>query len=638
MLTAGCMAMLTGCAMISSASQTGPEQPKGPGETEASQEKEQGQLPVNGGGSLDLSGLEHQNPDAKTVVYFTPEISSQAMMEIYKALAWSPTGKVAIKLSTGEPPASNYLDPQLIKELVLSVEGTIVECNTAYGGSRAESAMHYQVAKDHGFTDIAPFQVMDENGSMSIPVEGGKRLSENLVGAHFADYDSYVVLSHFKGHAMAGFGGAIKNISIGIGSSEGKCLIHTSGASRTNPWNGDQEGFLESMGEAGKSVSDYLSHGERIVYINVMNRLSVDCDCNGHPAEPDMHDIGILASTDPVALDQACIDLIWASPDNQSMIQRINSRDGLHTLEHAQDIGLGSRSYKLVSIDEGANLAAVDSVAQEVSVGEQNGESVIMRQYQDEIQRAESVCPYDGGILISNFGSGMGGYVLYRKDGNTKMLIAPGEGLMNPTGLAAGNGMVFVCDGDALKVFEMENPGKGYYEIRLDSNGHLFNDVAIDGSHLYLSVTDQDAIYRMELSDTASLEEAALEYFVEVPGPNGIALGNGAMYVAAISKDFTSVGADNIIYVIPDLTAPKAERLVDVPGLYDGVALSDDGNTLYYSDWNRASVEAVDLTSGERKQIYQEDGIGPADIAQKNGILYVPDLTGSRILEFTIQD
>jgi hypothetical protein len=285
---------------------------------------------------------------------------------------------------------------------------------------------------------------------------------------------------------------------------------------------------------------------------------------------------------------------------------------------------------------ETAGPAAAGTGTQEVSAAGQTTDPIIVRRYQDEIQRAESVCPYDGGILISNFGSGKGGYVLYRKDENTKMLIAPGEGLQNPTGLAAGNGMLFIRDGDALKVFDIENPGKGFYEIRLDSSGHLFNDVAIDGGHLYLSVTDQDAIYQMDISDTANLEEAVLEHFVEVPGPNGIATGNGALYVAAISKDFASVGEDNIIYVISDLTAPKAERLVDVPGLYDGVALSDDGGTLYYSDWNTASVEAVDLVSGERKQIYREDGMGPADIAQKNGILYVPDLTGSRILEFAI--
>lgn len=283
------------------------------------------------------------------VVYMTREITPEGLMAVYQALQWEPQGRVAVKLSTGEPPASNYLRPELIAGLVQSLDGTIVECNTAYGGSRAETAMHYQVAEDHGFTAITDFQILDEDGSMTLPVQGGTRLSENYVGAAFEDYDSYLVLSHFKGHSMAGYGGAIKNISIGLGSSEGKAWIHSAGSSRTNPWGGDQDAFLESMAEAGKSVSDYL--GDQIVYINVMNRLSVDCDCDGNPAEPDMHDIGILASTDPVALDQACIDLVYSAEDGQSLVNRIESRNGLHTLEHAQQIGLGSRSYELVSID-----------------------------------------------------------------------------------------------------------------------------------------------------------------------------------------------------------------------------------------------------------------------------------------------
>ena len=293
-----------------------------------------------------------QQPEAAQgtpVVYMTRAVTPEGLMAVYQALQWEPQGRVAVKLSTGEPPASNYLRPELIAGLVQSLDGTIVECNTAYGGSRAETAMHYQVAEDHGFTAIADFQILDEEGSMTLPVQGGTRLSENYVGAAFEDYDSYLVLSHFKGHSMAGYGGAIKNISIGLGSSEGKAWIHSAGSSRTNPWGGDQDAFLESMAEAGKSVSDYL--GDQIVYINVMNRLSVDCDCDGNPAEPDMHDIGILASTDPVALDQACIDLVYSAEDGQSLVNRIESRNGLHTLEHAQQIGLGSRSYELVSID-----------------------------------------------------------------------------------------------------------------------------------------------------------------------------------------------------------------------------------------------------------------------------------------------
>lgn len=294
----------------------------------------------------------HTSDNTAPVVYMTTDISPEGLKAVYDALGWSPSGNVAVKLSTGEPPASNYLRPELIADLVRSVDGTIVECNTAYGGSRAENAMHYQVAKDHGFTDIAEFRILDENGSMTLPVEGGTRLSENYVGAHFDDYDSYLVLSHFKGHAMAGFGGAIKNISIGLGSSEGKSWIHSGGKSRTNPWGGDQDAFLEAMGDAGKSVSDHLGGGEGIVYINVMNRLSVDCDCDGNPAEPDMHDIGILASTDPVAVDQACIDLVYSAEDGGKLVKRIESKNGLHTLEHAEEIGLGSRTYELVSVNQ----------------------------------------------------------------------------------------------------------------------------------------------------------------------------------------------------------------------------------------------------------------------------------------------
>lgn len=215
--------------------------------------------------------------------------------------------------------------------------------------------MHKQVAKEHGFTDIADVDILDENGSMSLTVEGGENLKENFVGKNFENYDSYLILSHFKGHAMAGFGGAIKNISIGLGSSEGKSWIHSGGKSKTNPWGGEQDAFLESMAEAGKSVSDYLDNGKRIIYINVMNRLSVDCDCDGNPAEPDMHDIGILASTDPVALDKACVDLVYKAQDGQSLIRRIESRNGSHVLEHGAKIGLGNLSYELVDIDDRNN-------------------------------------------------------------------------------------------------------------------------------------------------------------------------------------------------------------------------------------------------------------------------------------------
>lgn len=308
-------------------------------------------IQTNGGEVISLASLEHQDATSDTVVYFTSDISPEAMVAAYDALGTGLTGEnIAVKLSTGEPPASNYLDPDLIVDLVQQVKGTIVENNTAYGGQRSGTAMHYQVAEDHGFTDIADFVVLDEDGSSSLPVEGGTQLTENLVGAHFPEYDGYLVLSHFKGHAMAGFGGAIKNISIGMASQEGKCLIHTAGESHTSPWGGEQDPFTESMAEAGKSVVDALDGN--ILYVSVMNHLSIDCDCDGNPAEPNMHDIGILASTDPVALDQACVDLVYASQDDtESLIDRMESRNAVHVLEHGEDIGLGSRTYQMVSID-----------------------------------------------------------------------------------------------------------------------------------------------------------------------------------------------------------------------------------------------------------------------------------------------
>ncbi|MDE6024149.1 MAG: DUF362 domain-containing protein [Lachnospiraceae bacterium] len=295
--------------------------------------------------------LNSEEPaDSNTpVVYMTAEISPEKLVELYETLGASPEGNIAVKLSTGEP-GSNYLRVDLIGDLIASLDNpTIVECNTAYGGARANTAMHYQVAEDHGYTAIADVDIMDENGSMTLTVTGGSNLTENYVGVNFANYDYFIVISHFKGHAMAGFGGAIKNISIGIASAEGKSHIH-SGGTGGNMWSGEQDAFLESMAEAGKSVVDALDGN--ILYINVMNRLSVDCDCDSNPAEPDMHDIGILASFDPVALDQACVDLVYSAADGQSLINRIESRNGLHTLEHAESIGLGSRTYRLESIDD----------------------------------------------------------------------------------------------------------------------------------------------------------------------------------------------------------------------------------------------------------------------------------------------
>ena len=306
-------------------------------------------LTTNGGVELDLSALPHQDEAAPAAVYFISNISPESLVKAYQALNVELPGKVGVKLSTGESERANYLRPALIGDLVQMLNGTIVECNTAYGGSRSSTAMHMQLAKDHGFTDIAEVDILDAEDSMELPIEGGSRLSVDYVGSHFANYDSFLVLSHFKGHAMAGFGGAIKNNSIGFGSSMGKVWIHSGGTRTSGSIWGDQDPFLESMADAAKAVDTAM--GDNIVYISVLNRLSVDCDCDGNPSEPDMHDIGILASADPLAIDQAAIDLVYAMPDSESLIGRIESRNGLHTLDAAEAVGLGSRNYNLVIIE-----------------------------------------------------------------------------------------------------------------------------------------------------------------------------------------------------------------------------------------------------------------------------------------------
>ena len=291
-------------------------------------------------------------PPASPAVYFTSDISAESLVRIYERLGWTPSGKTAVKISTGEPPASNYLRPELIGGLVQLLDGTIVECNTAYGGSRSSSAMHKQVAEDHGFTAIADFDLMDEEGEVEWPVTGGTRLDKIIVGSHAENYTDWVILSHFKGHMMAGFGGAVKNVGIGISSSSGKVYVHSAGTRTSGSiMNNDQDAWLEALAEMVKGFRDHVG-GEHIIYINVMNRLSVDCDCDGNPAEPDIHDIGILASRDPAALDQACVDLIYQAEGNEALVNRIESRHGIHTLEHAEAIGLGSRTYELVNIDE----------------------------------------------------------------------------------------------------------------------------------------------------------------------------------------------------------------------------------------------------------------------------------------------
>jgi hypothetical protein len=285
-----------------------------------------------------------------STVYMTTNISASGLMKVYQAPNHKPNGRVAVKISSGEPGGHNFLSPDLIAPLVNEVHGTIVECNTAYGGGRADTVSHLRALEDHGFTAIAAVDVMDVDGTMSLPIVGGKHLSEDIIGSHFANYDFVVNLAHFKGHAMGGFGGVIKNMSIGIASSMGKSLIHSAGKETTGfGMNTPKDDFLESMAEAAKGVADHL--GENILYINVMNKLSVDCDCDSHPADPTMKEIGILASLDPVALDQACVDLVCAAPDGKDLIERMESRHAIHTLEHAETIGLGSRKYQLINID-----------------------------------------------------------------------------------------------------------------------------------------------------------------------------------------------------------------------------------------------------------------------------------------------
>ena len=308
-------------------------------------------LVTNGGVSLDTASLPHHTEDASAPkVFFLSDISPEALVKAYEALGVQLPGKVGVKMSTGESTRSNYLRPELIADLIHLVNGTIVECNTAYGGSRSSTAMHRQQAKDNGLLDVTELDILDEEGSLEIPIEDGVRIHVDYVGSHFANYDSFLVLTHFKGHAMAGFGGAIKNISIGFGSSMGKVWIHSGGTKKSGGIWGEQDPFLEAMADAAKGVDAYM--GDNILYISVMNRLSVDCDCDGNPAEPDMHDIGILASTDPLAIDQAAIDLVYAMPDSGSLIRRIERQNGLYTLEVGERNGLGSRNYRLVVIGE----------------------------------------------------------------------------------------------------------------------------------------------------------------------------------------------------------------------------------------------------------------------------------------------
>ena len=294
---------------------------------------------------------------SKSIVYFTKDSSSEGLLKIYEKLGCTLKDKVAVKISTGEPGGHNFLSPQLIKPLVNKINGTIVECCTAYTGKRYYPKDHWQTMKDHGFMDIAPCDIMDEDGEIDIPVINGNLLKgKNYVGKNLTNYKPMLVLSHFKGHQMGGFGGALKNMSIGIASREGKAWIHTVGVTKNTKemwaYTKNQDGFLESMAEACDSVINFLKP-ENIAYINVANKLSIDCDCNSHPKEPEMADIGIFASLDPVALDQCCYDQIINSsdPGKKSLIKRMKDKHAIHTVEHANKLGLGSREYELINID-----------------------------------------------------------------------------------------------------------------------------------------------------------------------------------------------------------------------------------------------------------------------------------------------
>ena len=272
---------------------------------------------------------QNQQKEEKEVakVYMFKEITPDNLVKIYETLGRKAEGKVAVKLSTGEPGGHNFLQPSLIKDLVQEVGGTIVECNTAYGGGRSDTESHLKAARDHGFTAIADVDIMDSEGETRLPVEGGRHITYDIVGSHYPDYDFTVVLSHFKGHAMAGFGGALKNISIGIASSNGKVWIHSAGQS-TEDWGSPaQDDFLETMAEAAKAIVDHC--GDNILYISVANNLSVDCDCDSSPADPQMGDIGILASLDPVALDKACTDLVRSSEDHGKSTSSNASTQGM---------------------------------------------------------------------------------------------------------------------------------------------------------------------------------------------------------------------------------------------------------------------------------------------------------------------
>lgn len=288
----------------------------------------------------------------KSKVYFSRTITPEKVLELYQLIDKPLTGNVALKVHSGEKGNQNFLRPDFWKPLIDHVGGTVVECNTAYEGERDTTEKHWKTIKDHGWCDYFKVDIMDEEGpDMELAIPNGKQIQKNYVGKNFGNYDSLLVLSHFKGHPMGGYGGAIKQLSIGVASSFGKAYIHGAGEPE-KIWTADHDSFLEAMADAAASVVEYFK-GEA-VYINVMKNMSVDCDCCAVAEDPCMKDIGILISLDPVAIDQACIDLVYAATDDPGrdhLLERIESRNGVHTIEAAAELGFGSREYELIDVE-----------------------------------------------------------------------------------------------------------------------------------------------------------------------------------------------------------------------------------------------------------------------------------------------
>ena len=289
----------------------------------------------------------------KSKVYFSSTITPEKVLELYKAVGKELTGKIGIKVHSGETGNQNFLRPEFWKPLIDFVGGTVVECNTAYEGTRNTTEKHKKTMQEHGWDSYFTVDIMDSEGpDLVLPIENGKRITKNYVGRHLADYDSLLILSHFKGHPMGGYGGALKQLSIGVASSFGKAYIHGAGVPE-EIWTADHDSFLEAMADAAASVVSYFKGN--VVYINVMKNMSVDCDCCAVAEDPCMKDIGILASLDPIAIDQACLDLVYAATDDPGqahLLERIESRNGVHTIEASAEMNFGSREYELIVLDK----------------------------------------------------------------------------------------------------------------------------------------------------------------------------------------------------------------------------------------------------------------------------------------------